>query len=87
MNRRSFFKGLLGVTLAGLFSAIYGFIREPAFRLRVPRWKITPASWTAGPLRIVAIGDIHMGEPYVGIDRLARIVARAHWRGSPMMRR
>jgi hypothetical protein len=37
MNRRAFFKGLLGVTLAGLFAAVYGFFIEPAWRLRVQR--------------------------------------------------
>ena len=78
MNRRQFFKGLLGVTLAGLFAAIYGFIVEPGFRLRVQRWQISPPLWTAGALRIVAIGDIHMGDPYVSLARLRRIVARAN---------
>lgn len=78
MNRRTFIKGLLGVTLTGLLSAIYGLIIEPVFRLRVQRWKIAPVSWTAGPLRIVAIGDIHAGEPYVGLEKLTQIVEQAN---------
>lgn len=78
MNRRTFFKGLLGVTLAGLFAAGYAAWLEPAWRMRVQRWRIAKAGWTGGPLRMVAIGDIHLGEPYVGLDRLAQIVARAN---------
>lgn len=78
MTRRGFFKGLLGVTLAGLFAAFYAVWVEPGWRLRVQRWRIARQGWTAGPLRIVAIGDLHLGEPYVGLDRLARVVARAN---------
>ena len=78
MKRRQFLKGLLGVTLAGFFTAVYGLIVEPVFWLRVQRWKISPPLWKAGPLRIVAIGDIHTGEPYVSLGRVARIVAQAN---------
>jgi uncharacterized protein len=71
-------RGLLGATLAGLFAGLYVLFIEPAWRLRVQRWKVASPAWTAAPLRVVAIGDIHLGEPYVGLDRLARIVARAN---------
>ena len=78
MTRRGFFKGLLGITLAGLFSAVYGFFIEPAWRFRVRRWQVTAPDWPALPVRILAISDLHLGEPYVGLDRLSRIVARAN---------
>lgn len=78
MTRRGFLKGLLGITQAGLFAAIYGFIISPAFRLRVKRWQITRDDWTAPPLRIVAIADIHLGEPHVGLRRLKQVVRRAN---------
>lgn len=78
MKRRGFLKGLLGTALAGLFVGAYAFWAEPAWRLRVQRWRIARGDWTAGPLRIVAIGDLHLGEPHVGRDRLSRIVARAN---------
>jgi predicted MPP superfamily phosphohydrolase len=78
VTRRGFFKGLLGVTLAGLFSAVYGFFIEPAWRFRVRRWQVSAPDWPALPVRILAISDLHLGEPYVGLDRLSRIVARAN---------
>lgn len=71
-------KGLLGTALAGLFAAAYGFIVEPAWRLRVKHWRIATPKWTAPALRIVAISDLHLGEPHVGLARLSRIVARAN---------
>lgn len=78
MTRRGFIKGLLGTTLAGLFAAAYAAWIEPAWRLRVQKWRVATPAWRAAPLRILAIGDIHMGAPHVGLDRLARLVARAN---------
>ena len=66
------------MTLAGLFAAIYGFIIEPGLRLRVRRWHVRRADWTAPPLRIVALSDIHLGAPYVGLRRLRQVVRRAN---------
>ena len=56
MTRRGFLRGLLGATLAGFFVSLYAFFVEPALRLRVQRWKILRADWTASPLRLVADG-------------------------------
>lgn len=78
MNRRGFLRGLLGVTLAGFFASVYGFFIEPALRLRVKRHRITRDDWTAPPLRIAALADLHVGEPYVGLSRIRRIVARTN---------
>lgn len=78
MTRRGFLRGLLGVTLAGLFAAAYGFFVEPALRLRVRRWRITRADWTAAPLRIAVLSDLHVGEPWVGPARIRRIVSRTN---------
>lgn len=78
MNRRGFLKGLLGTALAGLFAAAYGFIVEPAWRLRVQHWRVATPKWTAPALRIVAISDLHLGEPHVGLARLSRIVVQAN---------
>lgn len=78
MTRRGFLKGLLGTLLAGLFAALYGVVVSPMWRLRVKRWQIERSDWTAKPLRIVAISDLHVGEPYVGVRRVKQIVARAN---------
>lgn len=76
-SRRGFLKGLLGVTLAGLATAGYGLWIEPVWRQRVQRWQLRPAGWTAGPLRIVMVADLHAGAPQMDEARVARIVAAA----------
>ena len=78
MTRRGFLKGLIATIFAALFGTLYAFLIEPALRLRVKRWTIKRDDWTAPPLRIVAISDIHLGEPHVGLRRLRRIVRRAN---------
>ncbi|WP_282021842.1 metallophosphoesterase [Ruegeria faecimaris] len=78
MTRRGFIKGLLAVMLAGLFAATYGFFIEPALRLRVRKWRIRRADWTAPPLRIAVLADLHVGEPYVGLKRVQQIVRRTN---------
>lgn len=85
MTRRGFLRGLLGVTLAGLFVSVYAFFVEPALRLRVQRWKIRRADWTAPAVRIVAIGDLHVGEPHVGLGRVRQVVRRANALGADVI--
>lgn len=85
ISRRSFLKGLLGTALAGLLAATYGFFIEPALRLRVQRWQVKSKNWTRPPLRIVAISDLHLGEPYVGLGRLEKIVTRANALGGDVI--
>lgn len=77
-TRRSVLRGLLGIFLAGLFASAWAFFIEPALRLRVKRHRITRDDWTAAPLRIAAISDLHVGEPYVGLKRIEKIVARTN---------
>ncbi|CAD0185195.1 phosphodiesterase YaeI [Ruegeria sp. THAF57] len=78
MTRRGFIKGLLAVTLAGLFVAAYGFFIEPALRLRVKRWRVRRDDWTAPPLRIAVLSDLHVGEPHVGLKRIEQVVKRTN---------
>ncbi|MEW2916687.1 metallophosphoesterase [Ruegeria sp. ANG10] len=78
MNRRRFIKGLLATTLAGLFVAAYGFFIEPSLRLRVRKWRVRRKDWTAQPLRIAVLSDLHVGEPYVGLDRVRQVVRRTN---------
>ncbi len=76
ITRRTFIKGLLGTVLAGLFSGAYAFFIEPALRLRVQTWRIARKDWTAKPLKIAILSDLHVGEPFVGPRRIRQIVAR-----------
>ena len=79
ISRRALLKGLLGGSLAGLLAAVDAFAVEPLFRLRVQKWAVKSPGWGgAPPIRIVTISDIHLGEPYVSLARLARIVAETN---------
>ncbi|MEX0278544.1 MAG: metallophosphoesterase [Ruegeria sp.] len=78
MTRRGFIKGLLATTLAGLFVALYGFFIEPGLRLRVQKWRLKRADWTAGPVRIAVLTDLHVGEPHMGLDRIRQFVRRTN---------
>ncbi len=66
------------MTLAGLFAAVYGFFVEPALRLRVRRWRLRRTDWTAPPLRVAVLADLHVGEPHVGLDRIQQVVRRTN---------
>lgn len=78
MTRRGLLRGLLGVILAGFFVSLWSFFIEPALRLRIKRHRIIRHDWSAPPLRIAVLADLHLGEPYVGLSRLRRIVRRAN---------
>ncbi|MEM9707589.1 MAG: metallophosphoesterase [Pseudomonadota bacterium] len=84
-TRRTFLKGLLATVLAGLFVSAYGFFIEPALRLRVRRWTIRRADWTAPALKIAVLSDFHAGEPWVGADRLRKIVRRTNALGADLV--
>lgn len=78
LTRRGFLRGLLGIFLAGLFASAWAFFIEPALRLRIKRHRITRDDWTATPLRVAIISDLHVGEPFVTLRRVEKIVARAN---------
>ena len=84
ISRRGILKGLIGAFLTGLFASAYGFFIEPALRLRVKRWRILPPQWTGRALRIAVLADLHMGEPYMSLARLERIVARTNALGADL---
>ncbi len=85
ITRRGFLKGLLATALAAIVFSLYGFFIEPALRLRVRRWRIRPPRWTGGPLKIALVADLHMGEPYMSLARLRRIVARTNALGADIV--
>lgn len=79
MNRRTFFKWLGGLALSGAAMTGYAFAIEPGFLLRVQHYALTPSGWPAGfKLRIAALADIHVGEPYMSLKRVERIVETAN---------
>ncbi len=79
ITRRSFLKWILGggSLIAGTMT--YAFALEPGFRMTTCQYKIKPASWpTNYPLRIAALADPHIGEPYMSLARLERIVEKTN---------
>ncbi|MEM9047391.1 MAG: metallophosphoesterase [Pseudomonadota bacterium] len=86
LSRRAFLRWLGGLALAGSASGAYAGWVEPAWRLRVQRWALTPAGWPAGlRLRLAVLADIHIGPPWMTPDRLSRIVARTNNLGADII--
>jgi predicted MPP superfamily phosphohydrolase len=75
MNRRSFLRWLGGIALSSAAMTGYAFGIEPGFLLRVQRYAPALPNWPSDfKLRIAVLADIHMGEPYMGLGHLERIV-------------
>lgn len=76
LTRRQLWRLGAGALAAGFALPAYAFGIEPAWRLDVTRYALTPPGWPAGRrLTIAALADFHVGEPYMGLDRIAQIVA------------
>lgn len=77
ITRRALLRGVIALGATGFGFGGYA-IAEP-FRLGVTRYAMTPANWPAGlRLRLAVIADLHVCEPWMGIDRVAQIVARTN---------
>lgn len=78
LTRRTVLRMLPGAAMCGTGMSAYVFAIEPGYRLTVREWTVSAASWTAPPLRIAVLSDIHAFEPYMPAARIARIVERAN---------
>src|SRR5689334_18797683 len=79
MHRRTFLKWLGGIALSGAAMTSYAFGIEPALLLRVQHYKPAPPNWPSDlKLRIAVLADIHVGEPYMGLAHVERIVETAN---------
>ena len=79
LNRRTLLTGAgaFGLATAGLGSYAFGI--EPALRMGVTRYRVTPAAWPAGlSLKIAVIADIHACDPWMPVDRIREIVGIAN---------
>lgn len=77
LTRRTVMKGLgalaAGTTLTG------GYALAEPWRLGVTRYAVQPQNWPAGlRLKLAVIADLHVCEPWMGIDRVRQIVARTN---------
>ena len=86
ITRRSILKGLLGTSLAGLLTAVYGGFIEPDLRLRVQRWALQPEGWPRGrKLRLVMVADLHGGWPNMSVQRIKAVVDLANAQGGDLI--
>ncbi|HEY8382895.1 MAG TPA: metallophosphoesterase [Microvirga sp.] len=85
-SRRAILKTLFGSAVATLGLSAYAFGLEPAYRLRVQRYAITPPRWPQGlHLTIAVIADPHVGEPYMPLARVEETVAAANALGADLI--
>src|ERR1700712_1313410 len=78
ISRRHFLRFVAGLGAAGVSTVAYGF-GEPALRLDVTRYQITPPKWPAGfKLKIAAIADLHACDPWMSLERIEAIVDRTN---------
>src|SRR6478752_7265515 len=79
MHRRTFLKWLGGIALSGAAMTGYAFGIEPGLILRVQRYAPSLPNWPPEfKLRIAVLADIHVGEPYMGLRHVERIVETAN---------
>lgn len=77
LSRRQILKGL---GLAGVsFAALGGYALAEPLRIGITRFIVSPPGWPAGlTLRVALLADLHVAEPWLGLDRLGGIVARTN---------
>lgn len=69
------FFAALGLAEISIWLCVYAFLIEPR-TLVVRRVEIVSEHWHGAPIRIVAIGDTHVGGPHMSAARMGRIVQR-----------
>lgn len=76
LSRRTFLRGSIGATTLVAASGAYAFGIEPAILLRVTSYRPSLPAWPTGfGLKIAALADIHVAEPYMPLARVEEIVA------------
>jgi predicted MPP superfamily phosphohydrolase len=75
-DRRRVLKALAGLFFVGVGTTTgYATAWEPN-HLRITKYALTPRNWPAGrKLRLAVLSDIHIGGPYMSLERVAEIVA------------
>lgn len=77
ITRRQFLKGFAALSVAA--TAFGGVALAEPFRLNITRYRITPPRWPGRlKLRLAVLADIHACEPWMGQERLRRVVARTN---------
>lgn len=75
ITRRTLLKGLAALPVGGV--GLGGYALAEPFRLNVTRYTLRPKRWTPGlKLRVAVIADLHVCEPWMGLERVQQIAAR-----------
>lgn len=70
-------KGSLALAAAG--STLGGYALAEPFRLGVSEYAMTPSGWPRGlKLRLAVIADLHVIEPWMGLQHVRQIVAKTN---------
>jgi uncharacterized protein len=74
ISRRLFLQGVGGLAWATSGLGAYAFVFEPALRLNVTSYSITPPHWPDGfTLKAAVLADIHACEPWMAASRVRGI--------------
>ena len=85
LTRRAVIQGLTSFTAAGFGLGGYAFAVEP-YRLVTTRYAIMPKGWPRGlQLRIAAIADLHVCEPWMNLARVEQIVDHTNRLGADVI--
>lgn len=77
ISRRALLKGFLAFSAGS--AGLGGYAIAEPFRLRVTRHAVNPPGWPSGlKLRLAVLADMHICEPWMGLARLQRVVARTN---------
>lgn len=79
ITRRRFLTTFAAAGASGLALCGYAFGIEPAYRLVLTHYRLTPPGWPPGMhMRIAAIADLHACKPWMDEARIADIVDRTN---------
>jgi predicted MPP superfamily phosphohydrolase len=79
ISRRYFLRFMTGLGALSASTAAYGFGIEPALRLRVARYHLSPPNWPADfHLKIAVIADLHACDPWMSLEHIEAIVERTN---------
>jgi predicted MPP superfamily phosphohydrolase len=79
ISRRYFLRFMTGLGAFSASTAAYGFGIEPALRLRVARYHLSPPNWPADfHLKIAVIADLHACDPWMSLEHIEAIVERTN---------
>lgn len=86
ITRRTFLRTVLSGAGASFSGAAYAFGYGPLQTPHVTRYELAPKNWPTGlDLTIAALSDIHACDPWMSVDRIARIAEQTNRLGADVI--